>query len=202
MPIKDSTITYFGQERSVSDWCKIKSLSKGTFFDRWRRMGKPKVVNSKQYMKLFREPHPIGYKPVRLVKLLPSGEMLTYKQLEKISEIKISTIMFKAAKAKWVLHEDDLKKKEARTYHYKDGPMVPADPEYLDPNYLPDIPWGDLAHLSNEENTGAGKGEIPDEDWFRMPRVRRRVTSSGRSISEKIKSKFIENGGGHQFDAR
>lgn len=35
---------------------------------------------------------------------------------------------------------------------------------YLDPNYLPHIKLGDLAHLSDKlPNTGAGKGELPDD---------------------------------------
>ena len=38
-------------------------------------------------------------------------------------------------------------------------PGVAADRRYLDPTFLPHIPFGDLAHLSNERNTGAAKGE-------------------------------------------
>jgi hypothetical protein len=31
---------------------------------------------------------------------------------------------------------------------------------YTHPNYLPHIPFGDLEHLSDAENTGAGRGEF------------------------------------------
>ena len=33
------------------------------------------------------------------------------------------------------------------------------DTAYDNPNYLPDIPHGDLEHLSDTKNTGAGRGE-------------------------------------------
>jgi hypothetical protein len=36
-------------------------------------------------------------------------------------------------------------------------PGVTADRRYLDPDFLPHIPFGDLAHLSNERNTGAAR---------------------------------------------
>ena len=46
---------------------------------------------------------------------------------------------------------------------------VPTDPKYLDDSlWTPDVPYADLCHLSNTENTGAGKGAIPDEEWARM----------------------------------
>ena len=46
---------------------------------------------------------------------------------------------------------------------------VPTDPKYLDDSlWSPDVPYADLCHLSNTENTGAGKGSIPDEEWIKM----------------------------------
>ncbi len=38
-------------------------------------------------------------------------------------------------------------------------PGVATDRRYLDPTFLPHIPFGDLAHLSNERNTGAASQE-------------------------------------------
>ena len=34
------------------------------------------------------------------------------------------------------------------------------DTKYSDPRYLPNIPWGDLEHLSNERNTGAARADL------------------------------------------
>lgn len=46
---------------------------------------------------------------------------------------------------------------------------VPTDPKYLDDSlWSPDVPYADLCHLSGTENTGAGKGAIPDEEWIKM----------------------------------
>lgn len=39
---------------------------------------------------------------------------------------------------------------------------VASDGRYLDPNFLPHIPFGDLAHLSNERNTGAARAA---QEW-------------------------------------
>ena len=39
---------------------------------------------------------------------------------------------------------------------------VAADGRYLDPAFLPHIPFGDLAHLSNERNTGAARSA---QEW-------------------------------------
>lgn len=33
----------------------------------------------------------------------------------------------------------------------------PQDARHTDPDYLPHIPFGDLAHLSDERNTGAAR---------------------------------------------
>lgn len=32
--------------------------------------------------------------------------------------------------------------------------------KYSDPKYLPDVPWGDLAHLSGDRNTGAARADL------------------------------------------
>lgn len=61
----------------------------------------------------------------------------------------------------------------------KDTTANPEPPKraYQNPDYLPHITCGDLAHLSGEVNTGAGKGEIPDEEWIEMIGSRRAINT-------------------------
>jgi hypothetical protein len=58
----------------------------------------------------------------------------------------------------------------------KAGEPIPA---YADPTYLPHITYGDLCHLSGDRNTGAGRGEISDEEWIASIRPRLRAGTPG-----------------------
>ena len=44
-------------------------------------------------------------------------------------------------------------------------PKVATDSRYKDPNFLPHIKFGDLAHLSGKENTGAARDEDAEFYW-------------------------------------
>lgn len=44
--------------------------------------------------------------------------------------------------------------------------LKPADPRYIDPNYIPDIPFGDLAHLSDDRFAKRRKSVIDPEIEF------------------------------------
>lgn len=56
-------------------------------------------------------------------------------------------------------------------------------PEYTNPLYLPHIKHGDLAHLSGNKNTEAGRGEIVHEEWAGMIGRRQSIGAATRSIN-------------------
>ena len=56
-------------------------------------------------------------------------------------------------------------------------------PEYTNPAYLPHVKHGDLVHLSDKENTGAGAGEIAHEKWVGRIGRAQSIGATTRSIN-------------------
>jgi hypothetical protein len=163
---KPIIIHHGGKSLTMDEWCEEKGISKSALYLRWIKYNKPSVVDGTLAEKLFEKPRKMYSGRVEAtVILLPDNVTMTYRQLEKIAELRLQSIKCKARKQGYVLHRDDLKVKGVGTSALERATRLAACPEYLDPSWLPNVPFADLEHLSDEENTGAGKGEIPDEEW-------------------------------------
>lgn len=66
------------------------------------------------------------------------------------------------------LHSDRLIKRHARASKpVNPHKLTPSDPRYIDPNYLPDVPFGDLAHLSDDRNAKRRRSVVdPDIEFL------------------------------------
>jgi len=133
---------------------------------RWHAEGRPRVVTAEMV-----RPHG----PARGTVILdyPPHGRVTFKQIRAIHRNLGKSMQFfrdrwrRAGRPQVVSAELFAHPDMRRT---KDSAMpVPTDPKYLDDSlWSPDVPYADLCHLSNTENTGAGKGSIHDEEWIKM----------------------------------
>ena len=133
---------------------------------RWHAEGRPRVVTAEMV-----RPHG----PARGTVILdyPPHGRVTFKQIRAIHRNLDKSMQFfrdrwrRAGRPDVVSAElfdhPDMRRIKDRTV------PVPTDPKYLDDSFWsPDVPYADLCHLSSTENTGAGRGEIPDEEWVKM----------------------------------
>jgi hypothetical protein len=181
MGYKPIMITHRERTRSLDEWCALKGISKTTLYRRWVEGGKPTYITKHRGQTFFAKPkEKFSGRVEKLVLLLPDNAQMTYRQIAQLEgvEVKLSTIKAKAKKQDYIMHRDDLKVKGVGTSAVERATRLAANPEYLDPDYLPHIKFSDLAHLSDEENTGAGKGEIPDDLWIALMHGRRKSIAS------------------------
>ena len=133
---------------------------------RWHAEGRPRVVTAEMV-----RPHG----PARGTVILdyPPHGRVTFKQIRAIHRNLGKSMQFfrdrwrRAGRPRVVSAElfahPDMRRIKDRTV------PVPTDQKYLDDSlWPPDVPYADLCHLSGTENTGAGKGSIPDEEWIKM----------------------------------
>lgn len=133
---------------------------------RWHAEGRPRVVTAEMV-----RPHG----PARGTVFLdyPPHGRVTFKQIQRIHKDLGKSLQF--FRDRWrragrpvvvtaaLFDHPDMRRIKDRTV------PVPTDPRYLDDSlWSPDVPYADLCHLSNTENTGAGKGSIPDDEWIKM----------------------------------
>lgn len=174
-----------GESVILFEECNRRGMPYKNVYFRWAKRGRPVDVDDS----LFAPFNTAGRTNHKLVTILPDGEKLTYDQI--ISEYGMTrTALSKRAKRNnYTLHRDLLERVKKvsenlreharnRERFEKQGDLTPARVEYGDPAYLPHIKFADLAHLSDEENTGAGKGEIPDDMWIALMHGRRKSIAS------------------------
>lgn len=108
--------------------------------------------------------------------LCPDGQRYTIAQLAESTGLS-RQILWKRAKEKdWVFGQHDLQRDDSS--RVGSDKQKPVDPAYMSPRYR-HITLGDLCHLSGRgANTGAGKGEIPDEEWIAKIGQPRAINSS------------------------
>lgn len=134
-----------------------------TFLRRWKAAGKPDHVNNATFKKHPRANAANQYsnpdeKPFLL---LPDGTRHFASELDKLFNVSASTLNSMKRAGKTVLTRDELYAMRRDRETYKPGNGLE---KYADPNYLPNVRWGDLAHLSGSKNTGAAIN--PDaEHW-------------------------------------
>lgn len=151
---KVAYITIKGTRKTIIGWARETGVTEKKIHCRWITMGCPSHPTAEQVEVLFRKPRQSDVaRVVRMITLLPDNIQLSCKQITELPECEIvqANVYSRASSRGFVLHRDDLKANRK---------VVPG------PDQIPHIPSGDLAHLSNKKNTGAGKGEIPDEQWI------------------------------------
>lgn len=171
---------------SLDNLAEKHGLSRSCLYKRWKKIGSPAKIGRDRATKLFKKPIDRKKGDVfRLITILPDNVQMTYDQIVALDccELSKTYVQVKAAQNNFVLHRDDLKAKETRQSSAWRGENDPSTERYLDPDYMPHIKFADLAHLSDDfPNTGAGKGEIPDEEWFEIAARSGRVMSALLSI--------------------
>jgi len=162
-----------GETHTLSALARMAGVSVQAMRHRWMDAGRPVVI---QDAMLRPSTRPDGYSTGPhgevLLQYPPHGRV-TFKQIRAIHRSLGKTMQF--FRDRWrragrpdvvsaaLFDHPDMRRIKDRTV------PVPTDPKYLDDSlWSPDVPYADLCHLSNTENTGAGKGSIQDEDWIKM----------------------------------
>jgi hypothetical protein len=157
-----------GEALTITQISKLPGVqvSGRRLMDRWHAEGRPRVVTAEMV-----RPHG----PARSTVVLdyPPHGRVTFRQIQRIHRALGKSLQF--FRDRWrragrpavvtaaLFDHPDMRRIKDRTV------PVPTDPKYLDDSlWSPDVPYADLCHLSNTENTGAGKGAIPDEEWIAM----------------------------------
>lgn len=107
--------------------------------------------------------------------LCPDGNRYTIYELHRSTGMSEYHLRRKAIEKGWEFDQEDMERPEE--FVTKNAKVRPIDPVYMSPRYA-HIELGDLCHLSGTRNTGAGKGEIPDEVWARSYGTRRAISGA------------------------
>jgi len=148
-------VKYDGKEWKLSELAKHKGIKRDMLRSRWDRAGKPEIIPESMLAEKSKSTASV------FVTILPDGERVNAHCIAKRYGISHNIISYRVRRGKKTFTVDELNELANRTKS-----LVPRTTnQYKDPNFLPDIPFGDLSHLSNTQNNGNGKGEIPDEEW-------------------------------------
>lgn len=161
------TVKSTGERCTLSELARRAGMSVQAMRHRWMDAGRPSVVDDAMLGSL---PGKSGC--AILVDYPPYGRV-TFRQIQRIHRsLGKSLQLFRdrwrragrpAVVSAALFDHPDMRRIKDRTV------PAPTDPRYLDDSlWSPDVPCADLCHLSNTENTGAGKGAIPDEEWIKM----------------------------------
>jgi hypothetical protein len=142
---------------AIADIARLLGMSDATLRGRWRRAGRPAEIGPEIAEKPVQRS---GGHPIK-VNYPPHGEV-TFGDIRDRIHPGMGTDSF--FRHRWYTAG----RPEVVTADIFVRPLAEIDPE--DDDNLAHIPKGDLCHLSGTKNTGAGKGEIPDEEWVKMGR--------------------------------
>jgi len=169
-----------GEPMAIADIAKILGMSDATLRGRWRRAGRPAEIGPE-----------IAEKPVQRsaggqirVNYPPHGEV-TFGDIRDRIHPGMGTDSF--FRHRWYTAG----RPDVVTADIFVRPLAEIETE--DDDKLSHIPKGDLCHLSGTKNTGAGKGEIPDEEWFRQ--YGRARSSLGRAFRRILLCAGAQQGG-------
>lgn len=163
-----------GETHTLSALARMAGVSVQAMRHRWMDAGRPSVVDDAMLRPASHGANgePRGPHGEALVHYPPHG-LVSFRQIQAIHADAKKTKHFfmdrwrragrpRVVSAEMFAHQDTRRIKGRAV-------PVPTDPRYLDDSlWSPDVPYADLCHLSNTENTGAGKGSIQDEEWARM----------------------------------
>ena len=187
-----------GETHTLSALARMAGVSVQAMRHRWMDAGRPVVIPGAMLRPSTRpEGYATGPHGEVLLQYPPHGTV-TFRKIAKIHRSLGKSMQFfrdrwRRAGRPAVISAELFAHPDMRRIKDRAVP-VPTDPKYLDDSlWPPDVPFADLCHLSNTENTGAGKGAISDEEWARMGgsvrstmagMYRRTTISSGRVIQK------------------
>ncbi|MDX9792024.1 MAG: hypothetical protein RBU24_00815 [Kiritimatiellia bacterium] len=163
------TVESTGERYTLSELARRAGMTAQAIQYRWRRAGRPSVIDAAMLRPVSQGKHGEAKGPngAIIVDYPPHGRV-TFRQIQEIHAHANKSMQFfmdrwrragrpRVVSAELFAHPDMRRIKDR------------ADPKYLDDSlWSKDVPFADLCHLSGTENTGAGKGSIPDEEWARM----------------------------------
>jgi hypothetical protein len=168
-----------GTKKTIVDLEVESGVNRKTIHGRWHTMDKPLKLTAETRKRLLRTPSFAGKSPLELkITVMPGSRLMTITEILALPGCGIgrSSIAHRAKANGGVINEDDLYR--VKKGDEKFGTLGTSYSRKIDD--LPHIPSGDLCHLSDSgQNTGAGRGEIPHEEWVRFY-GRPRAVSGGR----------------------
>lgn len=168
-------VRYHGKIMKLATVCKEKGITRVQGTRMWHDAGCPDVVTEDFFAKV-----PKSHLP-KMITILPDGLQMTAYRCAKEFRINHNTINNKVRKGQLQFTRDELEAMKAKRMP---SASMGSTENYDDPEYLPNIVKGDLAHLSKTANRGNGKGEISDEEWIN--RIQQRSRGNTLNCLEKI----------------
>lgn len=171
-------VYYQGEMVCLRDKAKEKGRNYGTVYTRWQKLGKPQCVDDS----LFGFPqrhrvsggywidgvHYTSYQKIAYAIKKSESWVNDHMQVLKKRHLTMEELMTSQPRRRPYKPKEA---KKARPSANREKPAVekgiPSNSRqvremYADPHFLPHIPLGDLAHLSNTRNTGAGRGDLDE----------------------------------------
>ena len=165
---------WFPSLRSVATFI---GKSENTIHDRFRELGRRHATFEELATRKKGDTRPHSTKRQARTVLCADGQRYTIAQLAESTGLSRQILWKRAKEKNWVFGQHDLQRCD------EVEKQKPVDPAYMSPRYR-HIKLGDLCHLSGRgKNTGAGKGEIPDEEWIGKIGQPRAINSSVYGIS-------------------
>lgn len=168
---------WFSSLRSVATFI---GKAENTITERFRELGRRHATFEELATRKKGDARPHSAQRQARTVLCADGQRYTIAQLAESTGLSRQTIWRRAKEKDWVFDQFDLQRKDDSMVG--SGKRKPVDPAYMSPRYA-HIKLGDLCHLSGSKNTGAGKGEIPDEERIGKIGQPRAINSSVYGIT-------------------
>lgn len=177
---RGAIVTWFeGKYRTNAELAELsgdKKLQARHVYERLKRLGFPSELGKETaaiVMAPLSEPKQ-DLKPFEF-----EGQWYSARKLERMFDVPASTLAHKkAATGKTAYTRPEL---EAMSRANRlSGPYSRRKSNDVD---LAGIPCGDLARLSGQKNTGAGRGEIPNDEWIAMAGRRKGSLSASFALN-------------------
>ena len=165
------TVMYQGRKILLVDLAKQHGMRSSILRRRWYSAGRPHSISLGMLCQKMQRP--AVRKSGKRYHLLPDDTWHSGGELARMFGLSESTVNSRSrrdGKTEWTREELTAL---ANKVYGKRGSRINND--YHNPNYLPHIPFGDLAHLSAVKNTGAAR--VGSEE---MPQLGRQRNSMGQ----------------------
>lgn len=184
-----------GKDYVFNDLCRKLKVNVSTAKSRWLSALSPKVVKrslltGKSRYGFKKKPRPVLFEPYGMVSFTFISKLLHDRLHRSYQFFLLRWNAFgrpeEVTMEIFTMSNDEVT--ERTGVNFWKAPKLHngvADPKFLDPNFHPDIPFGDLQHLSCRTNTGAAR---KDADWNNPGSLRERggfngyVNKGGRSF--------------------
>ena len=169
---------WFSSLRSVASFI---GKTEDTISNRFRELGRRHATFEELATRKKGDTRPHSSQREARTVLCADGQHYTIAQLAEATGLSKQRLLCRAKQKNWVFGQHDLQRDDAS--RPGSDKQKPVDPAYMTRRYA-HIPLGDLCHLSERgKNTGAGKGEIPDDEWIGKIGQSRAINSSVYGIS-------------------